>query len=106
MDDIRSAWESLYREGEYTLFQSFAWNRLAAQIFAPREAPCVILAETSGGMAILPSAITGENSTLLGEELFDYRDILAVGDGEAAALAWKTLGEISGGMEFRVKAVC
>jgi len=41
----------------------------------------------------------------LGEELFDYRDILAAGDGEAAALAWKTLGEIGGEMEFRVKAV-
>jgi len=105
MDGIKSGWKSLHREEKYTLFQSFAWNRLAAQILAGREAPCVVFAETNGGMAILPAAKGSENLTLLGEELFDYRDILAVGDAEAAALAWKTLGEIGGEVEFRVKAV-
>jgi CelD/BcsL family acetyltransferase involved in cellulose biosynthesis len=108
MDGIRSAWESLYREGKHTLFQSFDWNKSSAQIFAEREEHFVIFAECARGAAILPGAITRNNVTLLSEELFDYRDILAVGDDEASSLAWKTLGEVSHtpDTEFRVKGVC
>jgi CelD/BcsL family acetyltransferase involved in cellulose biosynthesis len=107
MDGIRSAWESLHREGKHTLFQCFDWSRSAAHIFTERESPAVIFAETPGGMAILPAAINRESVTLLGEELFDYREVLSEGDHEAVALAWKTLGDICHAVEreFRVKGV-
>jgi CelD/BcsL family acetyltransferase involved in cellulose biosynthesis len=105
MDGIRSAWESLCRQGEYTVFQSFEWNRSAAELFGRTNAPCVIFAETAGGAAIVPAAITREGMTLIGEELFDYRDVLAGGDDDALALAWQTLGDSAGESEFRAKGV-
>src|SRR5437763_1886935 len=107
MEQLEAAWQMLYREGEHTLFQSFEFNQLAAKVFADREAACVVFAETENGIAIIPAAIGRERATLQGEELFDYRDVLFAGDGEALLLAWTRLSEVEGlaRLPFSVKGV-
>lgn len=103
---MKSPWQELLRAGRYTIFQGFEWNQLAAWVFAAREAPCVVFAETEGGAALIPAAISRQHLTLLGEELFDYRDVLSTGDGEALSLAWKTLADMqTGDRTFSVKGV-
>jgi CelD/BcsL family acetyltransferase involved in cellulose biosynthesis len=95
MQALRPAWESLEGGPECTLFQSFAWNRLAASVFAGREPLYVVYAETGGGAAIIPGALGQSGTvTLLGEALFDYRDVLAAGDEDALALAWASIAEL------------
>ncbi len=96
MDRFRPLWEGLARSRPYSVFQQFAWNRLAAQVFADRESPYVVCAESGNGAAILPAAI-GRNGTLivfLGETLFDYRTFLAEGDGEALEAAWSEIAKL------------
>ena len=80
LDRIGTLWEHLYNFGNHTLFQSFAWNRLAAQYFASREEPYVVAVEGDSGAAIIPAAITDHGVTLLGEALFDYRNVLWTGE--------------------------
>jgi CelD/BcsL family acetyltransferase involved in cellulose biosynthesis len=98
MDFLRPAWEHLYKSNleRLTFFQSFAWNRLAAAHFADREAPFVVMAESDSGLAIVPAAVAGRTRlTLLGESLFDYRDILTTGDSSALQQAcWARLAEL------------
>ena len=103
MERLRPLWERLCHAGRHTLFQSFEWNLLAAKIFRSREAPRVIAAETENGAAILPGCVAGGRLSLLGETLFDYRDVLAMGDGEAAVAAWREA--IRPGDVFHVTAV-
>src|SRR5690242_4115759 len=55
MDRLRPAWEEM-QAGCSTFFQRFAWNRLAAELLG--ESPHVVVAETSGGRAIVPAALT------------------------------------------------
>jgi hypothetical protein len=76
------------------MFQCYAWNQSAAQVFADREAPYVICVESDSSAAIIPAAIrTGPRSiSLLGEELFDYRDVLSTDDDGALRIAF---GELS-----------
>lgn len=94
LEGLRPYWEHLYQRGSYTVFQSFAWNRLAAECFADRLTPHVICCETAGGLALIPAAVTCDRQlTLLGEEMFDYRDVLVEGDGEALLRAWRKLAE-------------
>jgi CelD/BcsL family acetyltransferase involved in cellulose biosynthesis len=90
---FRSAWQRLESGG--TVFQSFAWNELAARLFASRELPWVVYAETGNGVAIIPAALplTGGPIGFVGEMLFDYRNVLAEGDDEALTLAW---GRVAG----------
>ena len=88
MDRLRPVWTELERSSSHTLFQSFAWNRLAANIFAAREEPYVVCMHTDSGAAIIPAAIVDFGVTQLGEALFDYRDVLHVGDPELLRLAW------------------
>jgi CelD/BcsL family acetyltransferase involved in cellulose biosynthesis len=88
IDRLRSPWERLYCRERHTIFQSFAWNRLAAEIFSDRESPYVVYAENSSGAAIIPAAIATRQVTFLGESLFDYRDVLTSGDGRALKAAW------------------
>ena len=95
MEQLKSAWQTLHHAGAQTIFQSFEFNQLAAKIFAEREAACVIFVETENGMAIIPAAIARERVTLLGEEMFDYRDVLLAGDREALSLAWLKVFEIA-----------
>ena len=90
MHRLRPAWLRLER-GAATMFQSFAWNRLAAEVLGT-ERPHVIVAETSNGAAIVPAAIGDRYVTFLGEALFDYRDVLFE-DEEALSLA---LHELAG----------
>ncbi len=93
-DDIRPlrpCWEALYRQRPATIFQSFAWNWTAARVFSGREEPLVILCESDSGAALVPAAIPVCHShlQLMGEALFDYRDVLVAGDTIALHTAWQ-----------------
>jgi CelD/BcsL family acetyltransferase involved in cellulose biosynthesis len=94
IEALQSRWEALHRQqDETTIFQSFHWNRLAAAIFH-QERPYVVYLETDAGAALIPAAIRNSRELcLLGEELFDYRDILSMGDFCVLAEAWQTLAE-------------
>jgi hypothetical protein len=86
-----------------TIFQSYAWNELAARLFAERERPFVVVGESDSGAAIIPACVRRDSASLLGEELFDYRDVIAVGDQRVLDAAWGKLGEL--GLPMEVKAV-
>ena len=103
LDLLRSQWERLYSPQRHTIFQSFAWNRLAAQFFGDREVPYVVYAENSSGAALIPAAIARDRITLLGETLFDYRDVLAAGDSDALIAAWRQLARLK--LPLRLTAV-
>src|SRR5215467_9503573 len=70
----RPLWESILSERPHTVFQRFDLNLLAARMFAGREEPFIVCAESSNGAAIVPAAICHQGGCLrlLGEELFDY----------------------------------
>jgi hypothetical protein len=86
-----------------TLFQSYAWNEIAARIFAERERPYVVVAESDSGVTIIPACVRRESLSLLGEELFDYRDVITTGDPALAEAAWEKVREL--GLPFEAKAV-
>ncbi|HJT01463.1 MAG TPA: GNAT family N-acetyltransferase [Terriglobales bacterium] len=94
VDLLRPAWENLYRTCTKTLFQCFSWNRLAALLFAAREEPYVVLLESDAGAALIPGAIADHGFTLLGEALFDYRDVLASGDPSLLRQAWQEVAAL------------
>ena len=96
MDRLRPAWEHLAATSPRSIFQDFTWNRLAAQVFAGREAPCVVYAEAGNGAAIIPAAIcrAGTLIVFLGETLFDYRTFLAEGDRTVLDAAWQEIGKL------------
>ncbi len=105
LDELRPAWESLFDAERQTVFQSFTLNRCAADLLAGREAPYVVFVETGSSAAIIPAAIclrTGR-LTLLGEMLFDYRDVLSAGSSEAIDHAWYLLSRL--GRPFSCTAV-
>ena len=58
--------------------------------------PYVVCVENDAGAAIIPACIRASSKTLslLGDELFDYRDYLAVGDEAALGAAWRKLVEL------------
>lgn len=92
IERLSGLWERLYAGSpSATMFQSFPLNRLALRML--RDQPFVVAAQTGSGAAIIPAAISSGVLTLLGDCLFDYRDILSDGDPEALALAWQTLAE-------------
>jgi CelD/BcsL family acetyltransferase involved in cellulose biosynthesis len=99
---IRSLWESLYEAGDYTVFQSFDLNLLAAARFAEREEPYVVCAESSGGAAIVPAVMRQSEGMirLLGEELFDYRKILHTGDDAVLRAALGALARLGRPLEI------
>lgn len=103
LEKLRSRWQRLYASGKFTFFQDFDWNLLAARAFAGREEPCVVYAEVEGGAALIPACVNGRSLGLLGETLFDYRDVLAEGDLEALDLAWAKLAEL--GLPLSMTAV-
>jgi CelD/BcsL family acetyltransferase involved in cellulose biosynthesis len=102
-DELRPLWQSLYSPERYTLFQSYEWNRLAAEAFRSRSAPRVTAVEDENGAAIIPACAAEETIYLLGDELFDYRDLLVRGDEEVAALAVRCLSD--GGTNLHVTAL-
>lgn len=105
LEQLRSPWEALLTASPHTLFQCFDWNLLAAQIFTGYEQPYVVFTEDENGAAIIPACIRTKTNTisLLGEELFDYRDYLASGDQAALAAAWEKLAELE--LPFEVTAL-
>ena len=99
---IRPLWKSLREAGDYTVFQSFDLNLLAAARFADSEEPYVVCAESERGAAIVPAVVRRGDGTvrLLGEELFDYRTFLHAGDHEVLRAALGALAEIGRPMEI------
>lgn len=93
MDRLRPAWDALYKPGQHTIFQSFAWNQLAAAHFADREAPLLVSAETESSAAIIPGCVCGDRISLLGDMLFDYRAVLHDGGPEALNAAFSYLAD-------------
>src|SRR6476660_5214721 len=99
---IRPLWEALREAGNYTVFQSFNLNLLAAARFAEREEPYVICAESEHGAAIIPAVVRRADGTirLLGEELFDYRAFPHAGDDAVLRAALGVLSELGRPMEI------
>jgi hypothetical protein len=80
------------------MFQSFAWNYAAACAFGDRERPYVAYTESDNGAALLPGAVIDKRFTLLGESLFDYRDVLVAGDVGTLHAGWSQVASLN--MEF------
>jgi CelD/BcsL family acetyltransferase involved in cellulose biosynthesis len=91
LDRVKARWLSLQNECDCTLFQSYELNRRVADWFAARETPNVIVAESDSGMAIIPAVRRERELGLIGETLFDYRDVLGAGDPGVLDAAWREL---------------
>lgn len=92
IEALRPLWEHLELGG--TIFQSYQWNRVAAEAFPDRARPHVLALETDNGAVILPLALTGADTVeFLGETLFDYRDVLAAGEPSLIDFALREVGE-------------
>ncbi len=95
LEQLRPVWTVLERGAATTIFQSYTWNRTAAAVFAGREEPCVILAESDSGAVIIPAAVSRHRQiSFLGDVLFDYRDVLSTGDPELERTAWARLAQL------------
>lgn len=94
IEELKSVWDLVPSP---TMFQSYAWNRLAAEVFSQREEPYFIFAENDSGAAIIPAVIDTKSKcmSLAGERLFDYRDYLVVGDRRPLEAAWEHLAELN-----------
>lgn len=105
MDRLRPLWNEVVRQHPKTMFQSFEWNCLAAEIFSDRLSPLVCAVESGSGAAIIPAAIhrQGNRLELLGETLFDYRDLLHTGEEYVLQAAWQMLAEF--GLPLSVTAI-
>jgi CelD/BcsL family acetyltransferase involved in cellulose biosynthesis len=103
LECLRSRWEWLERHCEYTLFQSYELNRRAAEWFAARETAHVVFAESDSGLAIIPAVRRERELGLIGETLFDYRDVLSAGAPEVLAEAWHELARL--GLPLEVTAL-
>jgi len=99
--ELRPAWEELAQNPACTVFQDFDLNLLAAKSFAGREVPHVICAMSGNGFTIIPAAIRLRDVSirLLGEELFDYRMFLHVGDEDTLRAAFAELARLRMPME-------
>ena len=93
MDRIAPLWNEILQNQAHTMFQSFAWNCLAAEMFRDRATPYVVWVESDAGAAIIPAAINHatDRVELLGDTLFDYRDVLCAGDRGMLHLAWQQI---------------
>ncbi|MBV9074112.1 MAG: GNAT family N-acetyltransferase [Acidobacteria bacterium] len=96
IDELRAPWESL-EASSHNVFQSYLWNRRAAEVFTAREQPHFIFAESDSGMALIPAVICTEPRciSLAGEKLFDYRDYLARGDERPLLRACEVLAALN-----------
>jgi CelD/BcsL family acetyltransferase involved in cellulose biosynthesis len=93
----------LEKQSDGTLFQSYELNRRAAAWFSARETPHVVVAESGSGMAILPAVRRKRELGLIGETLFDYRDVLSAGDPGVLEDAWRELARL--GLPLEVTAL-
>jgi CelD/BcsL family acetyltransferase involved in cellulose biosynthesis len=89
LDRVKARWMWLENQCAGTLFQSYELNRRAALWFRARETPQVIVAESDSGMAIVPAVRRERELGLIGETLFDYRDVLSAGDPGVLEQAWR-----------------
>ena len=105
MDHIAPLWNELVKLQAHTIFQRFSWNRLAANIFSDRLTPHIVAVESDAGAAIIPAAVNHATRQLelIGEALFDYRDVLHAGDSAVLDLAWRETAKC--GRPLRVTAV-
>lgn len=95
MDRLAPLWNELAQHQSHTMFQRFSWNRLAAEMFRGRSTPYVVAVDSDAGAAIIPATINHaeQRLELIGERLFDYRDILHAGDNGILSVAWRSLAE-------------
>src|SRR3954465_5242294 len=95
MERLRERWDELSNESG-TIFQRFLWVNLAAAMFAAVENPFVVVAESDSGLALIPAAVIcgGTALGMIGERLFDYRDVLQVGDEAVLGRAWARLSSL------------
>lgn len=102
IERLRPTWERLYSPEHHTVFQDFRLNQLAAQHFADRESPFVVMAESESSAAIIPAAVRRHSGeiTLLGEDLFDYRDVLHAGSNHALEAAWDEIAKLKRPLSF------
>lgn len=102
IERLRPVWERLYQPAHQTAFQDFRLNYLSASHFAERESPYVVLAESDSSVALIPAAIRQGNGeiTLIGETLFDYRDVLHVGSHDALEAAWTEIAKLKRPLSF------
>jgi CelD/BcsL family acetyltransferase involved in cellulose biosynthesis len=93
MDRIAPLWNEILKTQPHTIFQTFAWNRLAAEMFRDRSTPHVVWMESDAGAAIIPATIVhaSDRLELIGDALFDYRDVLCTGDHKLLQLAWQQI---------------
>src|SRR5881628_1881944 len=79
---LRPLWEELASLSPATMFQRFGWNLLATELFGEHLLPLVAVVESDRGSAIIPACINlqANRLELLGERLFDYRNVLHRGD--------------------------
>jgi CelD/BcsL family acetyltransferase involved in cellulose biosynthesis len=105
MDALAPLWNELLENQEHTLFQYFSWNKLATEMFSDRITPYVVAVKGDAGAAIIPTAINHREHRveLLGELLFDYRDVLHNGDREVLSAAWREVAYL--GQPLHVLAV-
>ena len=105
LDRLADRWQWLVssQPWRYTLFQQFELNRLAAAWFSQRESPNIVVAESDAGLAIIPAVRREREVGLIGETLFDYRDVLSAGDPAILAAAWQELARA--GLPLEVTAL-
>jgi CelD/BcsL family acetyltransferase involved in cellulose biosynthesis len=103
LDRLKERWRWLETQCEGTLFQSYELNRQAARWFAARETPHLIVAESDSGLAIIPAVRRERELGLIGETLFDYRDVLNAGDPKVLECAWRELAQT--GLSLEVTAL-
>ena len=94
--ELRPLWEELLPGSDGTVFQNFDLNLLATKMFAGREVPYVVCAMSTHGLAIIPASIRLRDVIIrfLGEELFDYRTFLQVGDEDTLRAAFAELARL------------
>jgi CelD/BcsL family acetyltransferase involved in cellulose biosynthesis len=105
VDALVPLWNELLACQGHTIFQRFEWNQLALLSFQDRLAAHVVCVESESGAVILPTAVNYSSGQLelIGETLFDYRDVLHVGDVSLLRLAWEQCAAL--GRSFRAVAI-
>lgn len=105
MDQLARLWDEILATQRHSMFQLFSWNRLAAEILRERVTPMVVAVESDRGAAIVPASrrVADGVIELLGEALFDYRDVLHIGEAEVLRMAWQRVGET--GSAFWAQAI-
>ena len=102
IERLRPAWERLYDPAQQSIFQDFSLNLFAAKHFEERESPYVVMAESDSSAAIIPAAVRTHNGeiTMLGEALFDYRDVFCRGSVDALEAAWSEIAKLNRPISF------